>query len=113
MLGDVGNVAVVVEAMAVVVVATVRGVVIRLELAVEGRTEGRLVDRRRIVVAIRVVRAIVVLLVVGPERLPEFMQVMGRNIWKVKHATEELKSNLNLPSLDSIKKDLLDDDDKI
>ena len=57
--------------------------------------------------------AVVVLLVVGPERLPEFMQVLGRNIWKIKHATEELKSNLNIPSLDSIKKNILDDDDKI
>lgn len=57
--------------------------------------------------------AIVVLLVVGPEKLPEFMQVLGRNIWKIRHATEELKSNLNLPSIDNIKEDIFKDDNKI
>lgn len=54
--------------------------------------------------------AVVILLVVGPEKLPEFMQVLGRNIWKIKHATEELKSNLNLPA---IEKEIFKDDDKI
>lgn len=55
--------------------------------------------------------AIVVLLVVGPDKLPEFMQVLGRNIWKIKHASEELKNNLNLPSLENIKDEILKDDE--
>lgn len=56
--------------------------------------------------------AVVILLVVGPDKLPEFMQVLGRNLWKIRHATDEIKSNLNLPSLDSIKEEILKDDEK-
>ncbi len=40
--------------------------------------------------------AVVILLVVGPEKLPEFMQMLGRNIRKIRNASDELKDNLKI-----------------
>lgn len=43
-----------------------------------------------------IIIAIVILLVVGPEKLPEFMQVLGRNIRKLRNASDELKDTLKI-----------------
>ncbi len=40
--------------------------------------------------------AVVILLVVGPEKLPEFMQMLGKNIRKVRNASDELKDSLKI-----------------
>ena len=40
--------------------------------------------------------AVVVLLVVGPEKLPEFMQMLGKNIRKIRNASDELKDSLKI-----------------
>ena len=40
--------------------------------------------------------AVVILLVVGPEKLPEFMQMLGRNIRKIRNASDELKDSLKI-----------------
>ena len=43
-----------------------------------------------------IVIAVVVLLVVGPEKLPEFMQILGRNIRKIKSASDDLKKSFKI-----------------
>ena len=42
---------------------------------------------------------IIVLLVVGPEKIPEFSRTLGRTIWKIRHAADELKGELKIDSI--------------
>lgn len=42
---------------------------------------------------------VVVLLVVGPDKLPEFSRSMGRTMWQLKRTADEFKREVNLTSL--------------
>lgn len=51
---------------------------------------------------------VIVLLVLGPDKVPEFTRTLGKTIWKIRHAADELKSELRLEAIDienEIKKD--------
>jgi len=55
---------------------------------------------------------VIVLLVLGPDKVPEFTRTLGQTIWKIRHAADELKSELNINSIDiekEIKKEISDD----
>jgi sec-independent protein translocase protein TatB len=49
---------------------------------------------------------LIILLVVGPEKLPEFAQTLGRAVWKVRHATDELVEELHLNDLKSVGREI-------
>lgn len=40
------------------------------------------------------------LIVVGPDKLPELAQKLGRIIWQLKHTAEEFRKEIALPPLD-------------
>lgn len=44
---------------------------------------------------------VVAIVFVGPEKLPELAQKIGRLVWQVKHSAEELRKEIALPKLDS------------
>ncbi|HMO16877.1 MAG TPA: twin-arginine translocase TatA/TatE family subunit [Oligoflexia bacterium] len=46
---------------------------------------------------------LITLIVVGPEKLPELAQKLGRLVWQLKHSAEELRKELSLPSKDEIR----------
>lgn len=53
----------------------------------------------------------VALIFVGPDKLPELAQKLGRMIWQVKHASEELRKEIGITDFDlqnSIKKEVHD-----
>lgn len=41
--------------------------------------------------------AAVALIFIGPDKLPEVAQKLGRLVWQVKHSSEELRKELTLP----------------
>jgi sec-independent protein translocase protein TatB len=43
----------------------------------------------------------VAIVFVGPDKLPELAQKIGRLVWQVKHSAEELRKEIALPNLDS------------
>lgn len=51
---------------------------------------------------------IVALIFIGPDKLPEVAQKLGRLIWQIKHSSEELRKELTLPDYkpESIKNEL-------
>jgi sec-independent protein translocase protein TatB len=58
-----------------------------------------------------IVILILALIVVGPDKLPELAQKLGKLIWQVKHTAEEFRKEVGLPDLDirqSIKKEFDD-----
>jgi Tat protein translocase TatB subunit len=52
---------------------------------------------------------VIVLLVLGPDKLPEFTRTLGKTIWKIRHAADELKDELRLDRLDSF--DVMSEED--
>ena len=50
---------------------------------------------------------VVILVVVGPDKLPEAARTVGRTVWQMKHLLEELRREASLPSLEDIKRDLI------
>lgn len=47
-----------------------------------------------------IVILVVALIFIGPDKLPEVAQKLGRLVWQVKHAAEELRKDLTLPGYD-------------
>ena len=44
---------------------------------------------------------VVAIVFVGPDKLPELAQKIGRLVWQVKHSAEELRKEIAIPKLDS------------
>jgi len=45
----------------------------------------------------------VALIFVGPDKLPELAQKLGRLVWQVRHSAEELRKEISLPSSEEMK----------
>ncbi len=50
---------------------------------------------------------VVILVVVGPDKLPEVARTVGRTMWQLKHLLEELRKEAAIPSIDDLKRELL------
>lgn len=52
-----------------------------------------------------IVILVVALIFIGPDKLPEVAQKLGKLVWQVKHSAEELRKELTLPDYDEFKKE--------
>ncbi len=48
---------------------------------------------------------VIALIFIGPDKLPEVAQKLGKLVWQVKHSAEELRKELTLPDYDEFKKE--------
>jgi len=49
----------------------------------------------------------VALIFIGPDKLPEVAQKLGRLVWQVKHSAEELRKEITLPGYNPDSQDIL------
>lgn len=67
--------------------------------------------------------AAVALIFIGPDKLPEVAQKLGRIIWQIKNSSEELRKELTIPGyseskekikseLNELKTEILEEDNK-